>query len=707
MAHFTYQDTGAPAPPDAGAHTGGGRCVRVDDQAGSAVFDYDARGRTSLKRSTPAGSSTSYQIDLNYGADGKIATVTYPQGSAGRLQLSYQYDVAGRLSAIPGVVQGIDYDLGGRRLAVHYANGVTTSRTFDPATLALTQLVHANPSGAFRSTSFTWDGAGNLTAIASPDPALTATFAYDDLHRLVSVTPGSGTPLTCAYDDAGNITQKSDVGAYAYGAGAPATCLTSAGSATFTYTALGQVASSPWGTHAYDNLGRLTGIAGATNATFTYDYTGSRVSATFTTGAASHVRITPDPFYAIEDGTLVRYLFDGERLAARDSDAAGRAYLHEDHLGSIVAFSDGGGNVVDEIVYDAFGAVVARKATDATATIGFAGGELDPASGLLYLKARYYHPKFGRFLSVDPIVQDMFVPVAWNAYAYCRNNPQSYVDPTGRSWWQILVGALAVVAIVALTVVSILTFGATTPLLVVAIGLVAGGVVGGIAASQAGGDFGDILLGVLVGAAVGGWAAFASVFAGGAVASALGIKGTLLGAIAAGAINGAINGAAIGFAAGFAGGNTTLDSLLAKVALGALVGAIVGGALGGISYSFSTSPGPSQSLSQQVQQAATQPQPQIPGWSGSGYAANVPAGATPAPTVISDPTQAIESVGGKLAVQALTPVAEAAARAALISPFASAITIFVVDGATSTVELGVATWILQQIGVVTVSGKFS
>jgi hypothetical protein len=108
-----------------------------------------------------------------------------------------------------------------------------------------------------------------------------------------------------------------------------------------------------------------------------------------------------------------------------------------------------------------------------------------------------------------------------------------------------------------------------------------------------------------------------------------------------------------------------------------------------------------------VQQAATQPQPQIPGWSGSGYAANVPAGATPAPTVISDPTQAVESVGGKLAVQALTPVAEAAARAALISPFASAITIFVVDGATSTVELGVATWILQQIGVVTVSGKFS
>jgi len=496
------------------------------------------------------------------------------------------------------------------------------------------------------------------------------------------------------------------VGAYTYGGGgAPATCLTAAGASDFTYTVLGQVATAPWGTHTYDNSGRLVAIAGPKNATFTYDYTGSRVSTTFTAGATSHVRITPDPFYAIEDGTLIRYLFDGERLVARDADAAGRLYLHEDHLGSIVAFTDLGGNVIDEITYDAFGAVVSRTAAGATATIGFAGGEFDGATGLLYLKARYYHPHFGRFLSVDPLVQDVYTPIAWNAYAYCRNNPQSYIDPTGRSWWQILVGALAVLAIVALVVVSILTFGATAPLLVVAIGVVAGGIVGGIAAAQAGGDVGNIILGVLVGAAVGGWAAFASVFAGGAVASALGIKGSLVGAIVAGAVNGAINGAAVGFAAGFAGGKTTLDELLKKMALGALVGAVVGGALGGISYTFATSPAPTQSLSQQVQQAATQPA-QGTG-AGAGAAGSVPSG-SPAlpPPEINDPGQAFATVGQKYAMHVLSPVAEAAARYAFTSPFASTISILLVDGSAGVFDLGGGMWLLQKIGVQSVSGKF-
>lgn len=704
VIHFTYHDASAPAPVDAGTHTAGGRCVRIDDQAGSTVFDYDARGRTAMKRNTPAGQISSYQLDLAYRADGKIASITYPRGGAGRLVLPFQYDSTGRVNAIPGVVSRIDYDVGGRRVATHFANGATTTRAYDPATHALTQLTHTNATGDFRAASYTWDPVGNLTAIASPNPAVAASLAYDDLHRLVSATPGAGAALTCAYDDVGNLTQKSDVGVYSYGdGGAPATCLTAAGPTAFTYTPLGQVASAPWGTHSYDNTGRLVAIAGAINAAFTYDYTGSRVSAIFVAGGTSHARITADPFYAIEDGTLIRYLFDGERFVARDADAAGRTYLHEDHLGSIVAFTDLSGNVVDEVTYDAFGAVVSRTAAGATTPIGFAGGEFDTGTGLIYLKARYYSPHFGRFLAVDPIVQDVYTPIAWNAYAYCRNNPQSYIDPSGRSWWQILVGALAVIAIVALVVVSILTFGATTPLLIVAIGVVAGGVIGGIAAAQAKGDIGDIILGVLVGAAVGGWAAFASVFAGGAVASALGIKGSLAGAIVAGAVNGAINGAAMGFAAGFAGGKTTLDELLKKVALGALVGAVVGGALGGVSYSFAHSPAPTESLGQQIQRAATQPAP-IPD---PGAAGSVPSGIPAQPPVeINDPLQAAQTVGGQYAAHVASPIAEAAARYAFTSPFASAISTLLVDGSAGVFDLGVGLIILQKIGVVKIGGKF-
>jgi RHS repeat-associated protein len=657
--------------------------VRIDDAAGSTVFDYNQRGQAVKKKSMPAGSATAYQIDLEYRPDGNLASVTYPQTAAGRLRVTYQYDSCGRVSAVPGIVSGIEYDAGGRRLAVRYANGVVSSRAYDPATLDVTQLSHANSSGAIRSTSLSWDRVGNLSRIDSPDPAIASMFSYDDLHRLVHASTGSGTVLTVAYDDAGNITQKSDVGRYAYGErGAPATCLTSAGAAAITYTALGQIETAPWGTHAYDTLGRLVSIAGATNAAFTYDHGGSRSMARFGTGADVRTRITPDALFAIEDGTVVRYLFDGTRLVARDDDAIGRTYLHEDHLGSIVAITGNDGALLEEIAYDPFGAVVSRRASGSVTPVGFAGGALDGATGLSYLQARYYHPQLGRFISVDPIVQDAFAPIAWNAYAYCRDNPQTYIDPTGRNAWKLGIGALAVLMIVALVVVSILTLG-TVGLIIVGIGLAAGGVVGGIAAARAGGDKSDIFLGVLVGAAVGGWAAFASIYAGAAAASGLGMHG-IGGAIAAGAINGAINGAAMGFAAGFAGGKTTsYEQLIEKTALGALVGAVVGGALGGISYHFAGAPQSTEPLARQTYAAGTVPQTPPP----------EPPGPVAPATPINDPTRGgFTTFGSKYATQLAGPAGSSFAHYVFSAPFVNGLAVFATDAAAGAADLGALTW---------------
>jgi RHS repeat-associated protein len=694
VASFVYQDAGAPAPPDAGQHTTGGRCVRVDDEGGSTVFDYDALGRPALKRSTPDGSAQSYELKLAYRPDGQIDSVTYPKGNGPQVILNYQYDERGLLTSVPGVATDIGHDLDGRRTSITYANGVRSTYGYDLVG-RYGAIEHATGAGAFYSAALTWDGTGNLVALASPDPELATTFEYDDLNRLTNATTHAGSVLTYAYDDIGNLTRKSDVGTYGYGGnGAPATCLTAAGADAFTYTALGQMQQTPWGMQSFDPLGRLVSIDGPTTASFTYDYAGLRVSARFTKGGVSSIRLTPDPLYAIENGTLVLYLFDGVRAVAREVDGGPRTYLLEDHLGSIVRVTDATAAVVDSIRYDPFGAVVSRTPAGATTPVGFAHGELDAAIGLLYLEARYYHPVYGRFISPDPVVQDVFDPSAWNAYAYCRNNPQSYIDPSGRISWQILVGALAVVAIIVLVAVSVVTFGATTPLLVVAIGLVAGGVVGGIAAAKAGGDASDILLGVLVGAAVGGWASFAAIYAGGAVAGALGIKG-MAGAITAGAINGAINGAAIGFAAGFAGGHTTLDQILEKVALGALVGAVVGGALGGLSYHWSTTPSPSQPMGQQVPKAL-QATPPLPGTGGLPPTVAPP---VPGPPPISSFTGALGQVGQGVALKGASPVGEAILRYLLTGPFASATTTLLVDGTAGFADL-VTRPILNRIGVV-------
>ncbi len=58
----------------------------------------------------------------------------------------------------------------------------------------------------------------------------------------------------------------------------------------------------------------------------------------------------------------------------------------------------------------------------------------DPWQGTDSMHARYESPIVGRFLSVDPGRDcDPKAPQSWNLYAYVRNNPIRYVDPTGKA----------------------------------------------------------------------------------------------------------------------------------------------------------------------------------------------------------------------------------------------------------------------------------
>lgn len=65
----------------------------------------------------------------------------------------------------------------------------------------------------------------------------------------------------------------------------------------------------------------------------------------------------------------------------------------------------------------------------------FTGKERDSETGLDYFGARYMASNMGRFLSPDDFHNDTHVadPQSWNLYAYGRNNPLRYVDPTGQA----------------------------------------------------------------------------------------------------------------------------------------------------------------------------------------------------------------------------------------------------------------------------------
>jgi RHS repeat-associated protein len=65
----------------------------------------------------------------------------------------------------------------------------------------------------------------------------------------------------------------------------------------------------------------------------------------------------------------------------------------------------------------------------------FTGKERDSESGLDNFGKRYFGSSLGRFMTPDPPLMDQHIadPQSWNLYSYVRNNPLSFVDPTGNS----------------------------------------------------------------------------------------------------------------------------------------------------------------------------------------------------------------------------------------------------------------------------------
>lgn len=618
LQRFTYHDTGLAPPPDAGLHTSGGRLVRIDDEAGSTVFDYDERGRQCHRSWQPLGGDRTYALDTEFRADGRIAATTYPDGGSGRRRVENVYDLRGRLVGVPTLVPEIDLDITGQIVRMLAANGTELQIAHDDATGRTTSRKLTGAGGWQRATGYVWDKVGNLVSISSPDSKLAVDYAYDDLYRLTGADTALGEHYEYRYADNGAIAFKSDVGEYRYGeGGAASTCLTTAGAQALVYGPMGDVISAPWGDQTFDALGRLRRISrgGASVAEYVYDWAGLRVVSTaFDAQGVATRRMTPDPHYSVESGVLVLNLFAGPQIVARQVVGGATAFLHLDHLGGLVAVSDESGQLKDTLRYDPYGSLIERTDAGLAQPIGFTGGEYDATSGLVYLQARHYHPGLGVFISVDPVVQDPMNPIAWAAYVYCGGNPATRVDPSGLSFnlGKFLVGVAAVVALVALVVV---TDGLASPAAAAVVGFGAGtgGLIGAITVAReeqkAGrdADFWDVVLGATIGAAVGGWASYATVYGTPALGKIAGegLGNAVFGGndILSGALNNMVTQSAAGFAHAVASpiaGTGGVDADFFKdLAQSAISGAVSGAAQGALFGGFNT-----RDLTDEQQEAA-------------------------------------------------------------------------------------------------------
>jgi len=104
-------------------------------------------------------------------------------------------------------------------------------------------------------------------------------------------------------------------------------------------------------------------------------------------------------------------------------------YYHNDELGSLVTTtSEAGDRLSAPKPYHPYGDVAHESSSQ---PIGYSGKMEDQETGLVYMNARYYDARIGRFISTDPMTfiegGDSFL----NRYVYANNNPYKYVDPTG------------------------------------------------------------------------------------------------------------------------------------------------------------------------------------------------------------------------------------------------------------------------------------
>jgi RHS repeat-associated protein len=134
------------------------------------------------------------------------------------------------------------------------------------------------------------------------------------------------------------------------------------------------------------------------------------------------------------DGTQTRYyVVNGELLMFERTPSGGSSTTYQvlcDHVGNVRKVLDSSNSIVATFDYDSLGNLL-PSSSDSVPNGGLMyrfsgcyGVRWEPATGLYYMRQRWYDPQLGRFLSVDLVAST-------NRYAYANNRPTGFVDPFG------------------------------------------------------------------------------------------------------------------------------------------------------------------------------------------------------------------------------------------------------------------------------------
>ena len=293
-------------------------------------------------------------------------------------------------------------------------------------------LIRPTPCyGNGASTTYSYDNGDNLTSVTQGllgGTNFTFSYSYNGVHQRTSKTL---TDIFNVFPASGSVT---------YGVNTTNE-YNAVNTVVPTYDKNGNLTADGTFTYAYDTENRMLSASGnGHTVAYTYDAEG-RLGTTTLDGTATSFDYNgtlpmgdwTGTAFATGQTQIRRHVFGagGEPLYLTVNGVAN--YSHQDGLGSVVALSTATGANAGKrsalYAYDAFG----QPTTTITSAFGYTGQRLDPTTGLVYDRARFYSPVLGRFVQPDPIGYRG----GNNLYAYVGNDPLNLIDPSGLAAHQL------------------------------------------------------------------------------------------------------------------------------------------------------------------------------------------------------------------------------------------------------------------------------
>ena len=461
----------------------------VGTQDDTAFLYEDASGQVT-KETTKLTKNKDVVKNYTYDSAGNKSAFAVKVGDDTKLSLAYSYDGESRLSSVTDEkgeqVAGYSYDVDGNLSErVVPENGLATTYTYDYQNRLIAMKNQTGSAGVISGyrSEYLLNGQkskedSDITGKDGKKSKKTATYTYDLIGRLTKETRTGSEDISYTYDSNNNRKEMkagNKVTAYKYNKNDELLRTDTLNTSTEedsvviykndkngnqlatvnryeipsekkndTYVdidvTLGDNRLNKNVVNHYNALNQLTQtLTRNYKVSFTYDAEGLRT--TKTVNGEKTVLVWDGDQLVLElsgSGKVQKRYVRGNDIVYMDKgNNTEKQYYVTDPHGNVVQLTDESGKVTKTYEYDSFGNELKPDSKDEN-PFRYCREYYDREMGEVYLRARYYQPNIGRFLTRDSYTGQDDEPQSLHLYTYCENDGVNAWDPSGHDaiWLQ-------------------------------------------------------------------------------------------------------------------------------------------------------------------------------------------------------------------------------------------------------------------------------